>query len=302
MYISEIVNAMLERDITDRTKRTYQNYIGQFVGFVSERDGIEPNKLTHTCLKDSNIIDYRKWLESRACGAATIQTGIYALKYLIKVAREDFKLRISLGQIRIPKTKKAQFKGIGFNELDNLYKCIEAESPRDTMIVALMLMCGLRVSEVRNLKLCQLNIDNYLQDVQGKSRRVRDIPLPYRIRPIIKRYLMWRKLFPSRADYPLIVGLKGALDNKPETYRLNEKTIYTIVKEALARANTSLQNPHSLRHTYAHSTLEAIGRNEKNSAKALTMVKTLLGHETLTTTMQYLDPSLTELQKAVEAI
>jgi integrase len=113
---------------------------------------------------------------------------------------------------------------------------------------------------------------------------------------------MWRKLFPVRADYPLIVGLKGAIDNKPETFKLNEKTIYLTVKDVLSRANTSLQNPHALRHTYAHTTLEAIGRNEKNSAKALTMVKTLLGHETLTTTMQYLDPSLSELQKAVEAI
>ncbi len=220
MKLQKLNETLMDKDLGSKTLRTYRNYTGKFMDLVSKEDRKPILKLDHKVLNNQNLIKFRNWLVKNDYSPATVEIAVCAVKALVRVANEDFDLNLNIGKVKIYRGKKAVYKGVNVKVIDQLFAVLDEEIPRNALIVALMLLCGLRVDEVRNLTLGQL-LPTHLSNVIGKSLRQRDIPLPARIKPIIEKYLDDRKLFPQEENYPLICSPREIVEGNPESYKLN---------------------------------------------------------------------------------
>lgn len=153
---------------------------------------------------------------------------------------------------------------------------------RDIAIIELFLNTGLRLSEVANLKINDVEIGERKGKIKvlGKGRKYREVPLNSETRKIIAQYLEKRKHIDC--DFLLTTST-----GKP----LQANSIYRLIKRYAERAGIEL-HPHMLRHTFAQTLIDK-GTNVFD-------VKYLLGHEKLETTMRYKQPSREVQEKALE--
>ena len=197
--------------------------------------------------------------------------------------------------VQRPKTKTVKFSSLTEGEISRYVLVCRKDTPRNAFLCLLPLFCGLRVGELKNLTLKQVDAD-FVYDVEGKSKSLRTIPFPDTLKRDAVRFFKWRQLLDLFPASPLFINDEGG--------NLNEKTIYRIINKNLIRAGVSEDraHPHALRHTYAMLALKHIGEKEKNPSKALTDVSRLMGHAYIGTTMQYIKPSKEELKKSIREI
>jgi site-specific recombinase XerD len=166
---------------------------------------------------------------------------------------------------------------------------------RDFAVVAVLLTCGLRLSELLGLSL--RSIDGPAQDrvigVRGKGNKERTVPLEPEVESIVVEYLESRlRRFPTRLapTAPLFV------DNRGEP--MQRGALQYLVEQLYREAGIRTSVPrgalvHALRHTFATS----VARNGASGVE----LQRLLGHESLTTTQRYIDASAREVRAAARA-
>lgn len=137
-------------------------------------------------------------------------------------------------------------------------------------ILATMYGAGLRVSEVANLKVRDLDGDRKVIWIRGgKGRKDRQVMLPNTLREALAAYWRWKR--PTEWFFP------GGKPNRP----ISQKAIFLACRKAARTAGIAKPvHPHSLRHAFATHLLED-GAN-------LLVIQTLLGHRSLKTTARYL--------------
>lgn len=145
---------------------------------------------------------------------------------------------------------------------------------------------GIRVSELINLKISDINFKGGYMKVEGKGSKQRLVPISSEQQKQIQMYMLDRNLTKVKRGEEDILFLSrfGA--------RLTRIMVLTIVKEAATKAGiVKTVSPHTLRHSFATHLLEE-GAN-------LRVIQTLLGHESITTTEVYTHLSQQHLRKEV---
>jgi integrase/recombinase XerD len=137
-------------------------------------------------------------------------------------------------------------------------------------ILATMYGAGLRISEVVNLKVCDIDGDRKIISIRsGKGRRDRQVMLPETLRETLVAYWRWKR--PSEWLFP------GGKDGCP----ISPKAVFLTCRKAARTAGIAKPvHPHSLRHAFATHLLE--------DGASLLVIQTLLGHKNLETTTRYL--------------
>ena len=157
---------------------------------------------------------------------------------------------------------------------------------RDRMIVELLYGCGLRVSELSNLKLSQLFLHEGFIRVVGKTDKERLVPVGEPAMQAIEAYKMVRaegKIHPDFADYLLL---------NPRGKNLSRVSIFTIVVGLGKMAGIEKKiSPHTFRHSFATHLLEG--------GADLRMIQEMLGHESITTTEIYTHLDMGYLQTVI---
>ena len=232
----------------------------------------------------------------------TVSRRVAHVKVFFKVVTEKHFAFNPAKDVKSPTLNKPKFKALNENQYDKLLINIEKLPVRNWFIVLLLLNTGLRRDEARTITIGNLSEDwKWLENVKGKGNKARNIPLNKEFRRSILRYMDWRKQYPMGPEYPLLVSNNSAKKSKPDSWRLNGKTIYRIVNDALKEVTTDdLAHPHTLRHTFARRSLASIGAKITNASKALTMVKEMLGHSSIETTMIYLNNDKNEILELME--
>lgn len=154
-------------------------------------------------------------------------------------------------------------------------------SARDRAVILLMLLAGLRLTEIS--RLCRQDVDLSGQSVRvsGKGDKERIVPLHIDIVDALK---VWLKSHPRLPGDPLFPGYKG--------HALQRRAIESLVARAGEKAGLSKKlTPHMLRHTFATRLLRA-GAN-------LRQVQELLGHASVATTQIYTHVTSAELSEAI---
>lgn len=179
--------------------------------------------------------------------------------------------------IKRPKKEKKIPEVLSKEEIKRLIDSIQNEKSK--LMISLAYACGLRVSELTNLKIQDLDFNQrigFIRKGKGKKDRMFNIPLSL----IEKLKQQVEKQKQINQEY-LFSGPKG---------KLTERNIQKIVKNASRLANiTKKIHPHTLRHSFATHLLE--------SGIDIRKIQELLGHSNLSTTQIYTHISSEELKK-----
>ena len=174
-------------------------------------------------------------------------------------------------------------------EVDRLEDSIDlskAEGHRNRAIIEVFFSCGLRVSELVNLKLSQLYIDEQYVRVMGKGSKERLVPISKRAINELNDWFACRKelkIKPGEEDY-VFLNRRGA--------HLTRTMILIMLKRQAEEAGIQKTiSPHTLRHSFATALLEG--------GADLRVIQALLGHESIGTTEIYTHLSRQALREAI---
>jgi len=145
-------------------------------------------------------------------------------------------------------------------------------SQRDLAIMELMYSSGLRLAELVNLDLQQLDLRQGEARVLGKGRKTRVVPVGRKAREVLTRWLTTRAIHCAEGESALFINRSGT--------RLSARSVQQRMRRwALRHDLDSRLHPHALRHSFATHVLESSGD--------LRAVQELLGHANLATTQVY---------------
>jgi integrase/recombinase XerC len=207
------------------------------------------------------------------------------------LSKEDIILENPFLDIELPKQEKRLPKFIYPEEIDNLFNSISTSSPlgaRNYLILEFLYGTGVRVSELCNIK---LNDIDYFQDlvlIHGKGKKDRLVPLHKRLINELTDYVIT-----TRQDL-----LKHS-DNKENKYlflnfrgsNISARGVRMVINKILINSGEALKiSPHTLRHTFATHLL--------NNGADLRSVQELLGHSHLSSTQIYTKVSKEKLQES----
>lgn len=154
---------------------------------------------------------------------------------------------------------------------------------RDLSIATLMLLCGLRSREVIELTLEDLSLSEGQIRVHGKGDRERLVPLPSQVTPLIGNYLEVER--PATKTKKLFVSLKGKRRGRPMT----RAGLRSLFRHHRRSSGVGKANPHRWRHTF--------GSDMARAGISLAVLKNLMGHGDIHTTMLYVETSPAEVRE-----
>ena len=159
------------------------------------------------------------------------------------------------------------------------------EALRNNLIIDFFYRTGVRLSELINIKINDVNLYNLTVTVLGKRNKMRQIPLTNKFKVLIQKYLV------ARSDF---MKEKGTVHDyfftENNGNQMYPKFVYRLVKTEISKVSTSKKrSPHILRHTFATTML--------NHGADINAIKELLGHSSLAATQVYTHNSIEKLKE-----
>jgi len=272
--VDQYLNYLLvEKGLSKKTLESYGSDIARFVEFLDKK-GIKDISGADTSTILMHIIalrDVGMKARSRARHLVTLR-GFY--KFLV---REKF---ISVDPARVidlPKSGLYLPNVLSFEEIKRLLSAPDISKPaglRDSAMMELLYAAGLRVSELVNLKLFDVNMDACFVKVFGKGSKERVVPIGIYAKERINEYINTARPFLLKKNMSrfLFVGRSGKALTRQGFWKLLKR--YSIKAEI-----TKKITPHSLRHSFATHLLEG--------GADLRSVQLMLGHVDISTTQIY---------------
>src|SRR5436190_21052560 len=278
----------LEKSLSDNSTEAYLRDIDKLTQYLQEkRSSKPPSELT---LKD--LQQFIKWvteLGMTPSSQARIISGIRSFyKYCLieNISRTD-----PTTLLEAPKLKRALPDVLSFGEIENIIAQIDLSKPeggRNKAILELMYSCGLRVSEVVNLKISQLYFDAGFVRVTGKGDKERLVPVGKSAVKFVKIYIK-----DIRVHIPVQKGSEDIVFLNKRGTKLSRVMIFLIIKELVKKTDIKKNiSPHTFRHSFATHLVEG--------GADLRAVQEMLGHESITTTEIYTHLDREFLSKTLE--
>lgn len=280
--IQEIFLNMLkvERNFSAHTLKSYHDDLVQFNLFLDQ----ELLDLKTFEYKDAR--NYLSFLYSQNLKRTTVSRKISTLRTFYEFwMTQDETIVNPFVQLVHPKKEQYLPQFFYEEEMEALFKTVAKDSKkglRDRVILELLYATGIRVSELVNIQLNDIDMSLPGVKVLGKGNKERFVPFGEFCRQSIEQYLNEFKPIHNVNHSFLIVNLKG----EPITERGVRYVLNDIVKRTAGVTNI---HPHKLRHTFATHLL--------NQGMDLRTVQSLLGHVNLSTTGKYTHVSNQQLRK-----
>jgi len=265
----------IERNLSINTIESYLFDIKKLINFL-KKNKIEknPNELTSKITKEF-IYNISKKVKPPT--QARIISGIRRFfDYLIL---ENLIEKNPMDNIESPKLGTNLPNTLTIEEIDKIISTIKLGSKtglRNVAIIELLYSCGLRVSELINLKISDLFFKESLIKVTGKGNKERFVPISKQSQIYINNYLQ-----DVRSYQKIKKGFEDTLFLNERGTILSRVMIFLILKKLKNASNIKKKiGPHTLRHSFATHLIE-------NGADLITIQK-MMGHESITTTERYL--------------
>lgn len=278
----------LEKSLSDNTVQAYLRDIELLTRFLQNNHTLRPpSELT---LKDlQSFVKSIVELGMTASSQARIISGIksfYKYCLLENISKTD-----PTTLLEAPKLKRTLPDILSFDEIENIIAVIDLSKPeggRNKAILETMYSCGLRVSEVVNLRISQLYLDIGFIRVTGKGDKERLIPVG---RSAIKYINVYKK--DIRVHLDVKKGNEDILFLNNRGSKLSRVMIFYIIKDLCIKAGIKKTvSPHTFRHSFATHLVEG--------GADLRAVQEMLGHESITTTEIYTHLDREFLRKTLE--
>ena len=263
----------LERSLSEHSVAAYVKDISQFNQFIIEKKS-DPTKI-----KEKHIESFLHEISKQGKSAgsqARMLSGIKAFYKYLLLENEIKKAPTEL--IEAPKTSRKLPDVLAYDEIAQIISAIDLSKPegtRNKAIIETLYSCGLRVSELVNLKISDLHFNEGFVRVTGKGDKQRLVPIgESAIRYItiykdeVRNHL---KIQPEFSDHLF-------LNNRGKS--ISRNMIFMIVKRLAQEAGIKKKvSPHTFRHSFATHLMEG--------GADLRAVQEMLGHESITTTEIY---------------
>ena len=264
----------IERGLSQNTINSYCYDIERLILFLETNAmGISPVKIEEETLQQF-IYEVSKELNARS--QARIISGLKSFfSYLIF---EDYRTDNPLELIESPRLGRKLPDVLSIEEIDQLIAAVDLtsnEGERNRAILETLYGCGLRVSELVELKISDLFFDEGFIKVTGKGNKERFVP----IAEITEQYISIYK-DQVRCHQTIYKADSDTLFLNRRGKKLTRAMIFTIIKRLAVEINLQKKiSPHTFRHSFATHLLE-------NGAD-LRSIQMMLGHESITTTEIY---------------
>ena len=274
----------LERNLSPNTIEAYRNDLAHLEAFMMRND-----------LKLENVT-----LEQLHTFAASLhEYGITPRSQarVLSGVRSFFRFLVLDGVVESDPTELLEWPSLPehlpvvltLEEIDRIEDSIDlskAEGARNRAIIEVLFSCGLRVSELVNMKLSGLYLEDRMLLVRGKGNKERLVPVSNKAIADLKRWFFDRNLMkikPGEDDY-VFLNRRGA--------HLTRTMILIMVKRQAEEAGIKKTiSPHTFRHSFATALLQG--------GADLRSIQAMLGHEKIDTTLVYTHISNEQLRKAI---
>ncbi|MCL6266450.1 site-specific tyrosine recombinase XerD [Flagellimonas myxillae] len=265
----------IERGLSDNSVAGYTQDLQKLVDYLNEFEiKVSPLEIQRETIQQF-LYELAKVINPRS--QARIISGLKGFfNYLIF---EDYREDNPMDLIESPKIGRKLPDTLSATEIDTLIGHIDlskSEGERNRAILETLYGCGLRVSELINLKLSDLFFEEDFIQVTGKGNKQRFVP----IGPITKKYI---GLYSNevRNHQRIAQGHEDFLFLNRRGKQLTRAMIFTIIKHLAEKAGLQKNiSPHTFRHSFATHLLEG--------GADLRAIQQMLGHESITTTEVYM--------------
>ncbi len=272
----------VQRGRTSNTLLSYEYDLLRFMGFLKKRKG------PLTGFDKNDIVAFMTELKEQGYSVSTISRMLSSIRGLcrwlvLEGLREDDpteNLQNPRGWFRLP-------RAISVEDMRKLLEAIKGSrfSGRDLVMVELMYACGLRVSELVNLKVDDINFEIGFLRVYGKGGKERVIPISEQTLKRIRDYMtdLRKSLLKNRESPYLFVSSRGTA--------LTRQRFWQTLRGYARSAGLKI-SPHVIRHSFATHLLEG--------GADLRAVQKMLGHSDISTTQIYTRITSDRLRKVYE--
>jgi integrase/recombinase XerC len=278
-----------EKRYSAHTLKAYLNDLDQFQNYLENVYGVNsPEPANHFMI--------RSWLVSlldNSISTKTINRKITTLKSFYKyLLRENVIQANPMIKVIAPKNAKTLPSFVKEKDMDRLMSEIQFNDDfrghRNQLVIQYFYSTGMRLSELINLQLTDVNLDSLTVKVLGKRNKERVIPISNSLAKATALYFEYRNHLLAETNTEntfLFITEKGK-----QSY---PKLVYRIINKHLSYVSTNAKkSPHTLRHSFATSML--------NHGADLNAVKELLGHASLSATQIYTHNTIEKLKNIYE--
>lgn len=277
----------IERGLSRNSIDSYSRDVNKLIRYLEEtKVSTSPIKINSETVQQF-IYEIAKSVNARS--QSRIISGLRSFfDYLIF---EDYRASNPLELIESPKIGRKLPDTLSEQEIDKLINAIDLGKPegeRNRAILETLYGCGLRVSELINLKLSDLFFDEGFIKVTGKGDKQRFVPIVN----ITQKYInIYRTEIRNHLN--IQAGFEDTLFLNRRGKQLTRAMIFTIIKQLGEKIGLKKKiSPHTFRHSFATHLLQ-------NDAD-LRSIQLMLGHESITTTEIYVHMDKSHLTKVVE--
>ena len=275
LFLKEyLAHIKLEKNLSQNTVVSYKNDINAFISFLKDLNVDDPSNIT-----SDHIRGFFKVLKEIGLSGSSSARYFSSLKgFFLYLLKNKYIVKNPIEKITAPKTSKKLPGVLNIPEIEKILSAPEIEDKlglRDKTILELFYACGTRVSELINLKVNDLFLDDEIIRVFGKGSKERLIPIGSSAIKWIGEYLKKSRpllMKKSKSENNLFLNSRGA--------KLSRMGVWKIIDKYVKQAGINKEvHPHTFRHSFATHLLEG--------GADLRAVQEMLGHADISTTQIY---------------
>ena len=258
---------LVDKGLSNNTVKAYQADISSFFQWLDNKD------LKYKNLQEDHINQYISFLFQRKMRSSSVNRKISSIKsFYIFLVKRNFIKNSPLNDLVTPKQEKYLPESMSEAEVDKLLNSPDVSNKienRDKAMIEMLYATGMRISELVNLKITDVDMKRSVVKVFGKGSKERLVPFGEKALDSLRSYLNEREQSSSKEIF---------LSNRGK--KMTRVAFWQRVKVYLIRENLKNSiSPHTLRHAFATHLL--------NRGADLRSVQLLLGHSDLSTTQIY---------------
>ncbi|MCK9413351.1 MAG: site-specific tyrosine recombinase XerD [Prolixibacteraceae bacterium] len=265
----------LEKSLSQNSVSAYVNDIHKLISFVEEHyPGLSPE-----AIKLVQLRKFVEWMNGNGVSPRTQARTISGVKSYFKfLLIEEVVENDPTTLLESPKIGRKLPDVLSDEEINRLIDAVDLEKPeglRNKAILETLYSCGLRVSELVNLRLSNLHFEQEFLKIAGKGEKERLVPISKRAIEDIRKYMVgYRKKLKidKSSENILFLNRRGK--------KLSRVMIFTIIKNLAQKIKLEKSiSPHTFRHSFASALVKG--------GADLRAVQEMLGHESILTTEIY---------------
>ncbi len=265
----------LEKSLSENSVEAYSRDVQKLIQFLEyHKLELQPGDI-----KLSHLQDFLKWINQLGMSARTQARVISGLKTFYKYLLLENLIRENPAELlEAPRTGRQLPDTLNINDIDRIFAVIDLSTPegeRNKTILEFLYGCGLRVSELTNLKISDIRFNEGFLSVIGKGNKQRLVPVGNSALKQLQIYL-----HQIRSHLAIQKGQEDFIFLNKRGKKLTRVMVFYIVKNLAEKAGIRKTiSPHTFRHSFATHLIEG--------GADLRAVQEMLGHASITTTEIY---------------